>query len=143
MTRKKFIKELMAMGISRNTATAAADAASRAEIPLIKAAGRILTMQRVFVGPMAPVKYWRKEFDRSLRAQAERTPRRIRPLAKKTKHMDGLRIDFAIVDEWASMKVMSKADHDALHRGTARIGKILDVSLVAGGGYPLGGGGNE
>ena len=98
MTRKKFIKELMAAGISRNTATAAADAASRAEIPLIKEAGRILNMQRLFVGCMAPVKYWRKAFDQALRTQAEITPRRIRPLAKK-RHQDGLRIDFAVVDE--------------------------------------------
>lgn len=143
MTRKKFIKELMGMGISRNTATAAADAASRAEIPLIKAAGRILTMQRLFVGPIAPTKQWRKAFDQTVRIQAERTPRRIRPLAKKKHRQDGLRIDFAVVDEWASMQVMSKADHDALHRRTARIGKILDVSLVAAGGYPLGGTAHE
>ena len=99
MTRKKFIKELMGMGISRNKATAAADAASRAEIPLIKCAGRILNMQRIFVGPIAPVKQWRKAFDQAVRTQAEITPRRIRPLAKKKHRQDGLRIEISMVDE--------------------------------------------
>lgn len=142
MTRKKFIKELMSAGISRNTATAAADAASRAEIPLTKCAGRILNMQRIFAAPMSPVKQWRKAFDQALKTQAERTPRRIRPLSKKSRQ-DGLRIDFAAVDEWGSMQVMSKADHEALHGAARRLGKIYQVSLVAAGGYPLGGTAHE
>lgn len=98
MKRKTFIKQIMALGVSRNTATAAADAASRAEIPLRETAGRIKTMHYMFVGPMAPVKHWRKAFDKTLRTQAEITPRRIRPLAKK-RHRDGLRVQFAAIDE--------------------------------------------
>lgn len=99
MKRKSFIKRLMGLGISRNTATAAADAASRAEIPLITAVWRIQTMQRIFVGPISPVQYWRQAFDRALRTHAEITPHRIRPLAKKNRRQDGLRIAWAAIDE--------------------------------------------
>lgn len=98
MKRKKFIKQIMALGVSRNTATAAADAASRAETPLRKVACNIQTMHCMFVGPISPVKQWRKAFDQTLRTQADLTPRRIRPLANK-KHQDGLRAQFAVIDE--------------------------------------------
>lgn len=98
MKRKTFIKQIMALGVSRNTATAAADAASRAEIPLHETACRIQTMHCMYVGPMAPVKQWRKQLDKILYAQARMTPRRIRPLAKKS-HQGGLRAQFAVIDE--------------------------------------------
>ena len=100
MKRKKFIKQLMAMGISRNTATAAADAAARAETPLLKTACRIQTMQGMFVGEMVFVPQWRKAFDQALRTQAEITPRRIRPLANKKRRLAGLRTTYLHIDEW-------------------------------------------
>lgn len=99
MKHKKFVKRLMAMGVSRNTAKAAAAAASRAEIPLLKMTCRIQTLHHIFEREMAWSKQWRKEFDRALLTQAEMTPRRIRPLAKKYRHLDGLRADFVMVDE--------------------------------------------
>ena len=100
MKHKKFVKQLMAAGISRNTATEAARAASRAELPLQKIAGRILTMQRIFLWRMKESQYMRKEFDRAVLTQARLTPRRIRPLrSKKSRHLDGLRVDFSAIDE--------------------------------------------
>lgn len=98
MKRKTFIKKIMGMGISRNTATAAADAASRAEIPLLIVAARIRTMQRVFAGETWS-KPWLRAFDWALLDQAKRIQRRIRPLADKRRNLDGLRVKFAMVDE--------------------------------------------
>ena len=99
MTRKKFVKQLMALGVSRNTATAAADAASRAEIPLIEIKCRVQTLRRLWERELSISKRCRKMFDRALLNMAQITPRRIRPIAKKNRRLDGLRIDFAMVDE--------------------------------------------
>lgn len=121
MKHRKFVKQLMAMGISRNTAEAAAAAASRAEISLLKTAGRIKTMQHIW----ARVESWNKEshkdFDRLLLEWAKTTPRRIKPL--RTKRTDGLRINFAAVDELDDLPS----------------GKIYDRAMSA----CAGGGGNE
>lgn len=100
MKHKKFVKQLMAAGISRNTATEAARAAARAELPLIKVAGRILTMRGFYLWRLVGSKDMRQEFDRALLTQARLTPRRIRPLrSKKRRHLDGLRVDFSTIDE--------------------------------------------
>lgn len=48
MTRKKFIKQLMAAGISRNTAAEAAAAADRAGRPLFDVLGHLLTVRAMF-----------------------------------------------------------------------------------------------
>lgn len=103
MTRKKFIKTLMAMGVSRNTATASADAASRAGASLQKVAGRVWALHSMYVAEAINAKRWRQLFDHHLLTQAQMVPelRYIRPLAKKTRRPDGLRIDFAMVDEWS------------------------------------------
>ena len=105
MKHKKFVKQLMAMGISRNTATAAAYAASRAEGPLRNVAARVQTMQRIFMRGMdwKDWRYVRKDFDMAVLDQAKRTQRPIRPLHRKKRgNCDGLRIDFAAVDEMAT-----------------------------------------
>lgn len=76
MTRKKFIKQLMAMGISRNTAAAVADAANRVSCPLRDMAVRIQHLLReCIVGNMAWYKGWRRDFDYMLRFVAERAHR--------------------------------------------------------------------
>ena len=89
------------MGISRNTATAAAYAASRAELPLLEVKLRIQTALYIFKRDMSWSKSWRKQFDRLLLTFAERVPHRIRPIARKNHHADGLMIAFAAVDEWS------------------------------------------
>lgn len=119
MKRKKFIKMLMAAGIQRNTATAAADAASRAEASLLVVYGRIQTMQRIFVGKNDWMDWpqVRKTFDEIVLGQAERTPRRIRPLRRKKRgNYDGLRVNFSAIDEmhtWRSFKPVT--DGGACH----------------------------
>lgn len=114
MKRKKFVKQCMAMGLQRNTATAAADAASRAEASLRVVYGRIQTMQRVFVRNndwMVWHPHARKVFDGLVLGQAERTMRRIRPLRRKKRgNHDGLRIKFSMVDEWDGLN--SEKLHD-------------------------------
>jgi hypothetical protein len=100
MKRKQFVKQLMAVGISRNTATEAANAATRAELPLIKVAGRLLTVRGIFLWRLKESQDMRKEFDRAVLTQARMTPRRIRPLrSKKRRQRDGLRVDFSTIDE--------------------------------------------
>ena len=101
MKRKKFCKMLMAAGISRNTATEAADAANRQGLSLFKVQGRILNMRYFFLWRLVGSRHMRKEFDKILWAQARMTPRRIRPLKAKRRH-DGLRIDWHLVDEMAA-----------------------------------------
>lgn len=97
MKRKKFIKRLMGLGISRITAVAVADAASRAEIPLIKVAGRIQTMQRIVWREISWSKEWRQAFDWSLLDQAKRIQPRVRRLT--TSNTDGLVAHWLAVDE--------------------------------------------
>jgi len=128
--RKKFVKLLMGLGISRNTATAAADAASRAEIPLIKAAGRIQTMRLLF-GIRTWHKWSMQAFDRALLEQAKRTPARIKPL--RTKRPDGLRIEFSLVDEWATTRLeFTEAERQRTLKGRwVGIDLAKDPDLVA------------
>ena len=139
MKRKTFVKRLMGMGISRNTATASADAASRAEIPLLNVAGRIQTMHRIFVGEMAPVKQWRQAFDQALLSQAKMTPRRIHPKAKKNRRLNGLRIDFAAIDEVSRWPKENPPRCDALDALTYSCGIDLaagpDMTALGGGGH--------
>lgn len=96
MTRKKFIKHLMAIGVSRNTATEAAAAASRAGASLYNTLGRLLVLRGIFA--------WRNkaalvaDFEHAVLTGARMTPARVRPL--RSKRHDGLRTDFAMVDEW-------------------------------------------
>lgn len=135
MTRKNFIKQIMAAGISRNTATEIADAATRAEIPLEKCLGRVLTMRNIFLWRLGNSKQAQKEFERALLTQARITPRRIRPLSKKKSgRADGLRAQFIAIDE------VHKWPFDELrivtHTNAPPTGPVaLSVGTAGGGGH--------
>lgn len=108
MTRKKFIKQLMAVGVSRNTAAEAAAAADRAGRPYFKVLGHLLTVRSVFA--------WRngkalgQDFEYAVLRAARMTPRRIVPLRrKKRQHHDGLRVHFAAIDEMHTLGTAYRA----------------------------------
>ena len=103
MKHKKFVKHLMAVGVSRNTAEEAAAAVARAGNTLDKTLGNLLTLRCIFA--------WRgsadlvADFEHAILSAARMTPRRIRPLRRKSPgHCDGLRIKFALIDELHTLR---------------------------------------
>lgn len=127
MKRKKFIKRLMGEGISRNAAVAVADAANRAEIPRPEIARRVLSLRRFSTKEMQWYKPFPKIFDRILLDQAKRVPARIKPL--RTKHLNGLRAQFVMVDE---MDTLPPAERKRVLMGRwVGIGLANDPDLVA------------
>ena len=144
MTRKKFIKQLMAVDISRNTATEMADAAARAELPLVEVLERTRIMRCIYMPALLTSKVLQKSLEQSLLIQARMTPKRIRPLSsklskKKRGHLDGLRTKWACIDE-LSCYPGTYPDHVSLEPTIAirQDGslRIMEVSIV-----PAGGGG--
>lgn len=139
MTRKRYTKLLMAAGADRNTANAWATS-SRASGwdygEVVKEDCHTVEILARFMGP------------------GKFTPQ-IRP-HKLRKPTDGLRIDWAFVDETPLIpgilqkriaeEIKKKPPHlemTAAYDSAGRIKRIIEVSLVASGGYPLGGGSNE
>lgn len=105
MTRKKFIKQLMAAGVSRNTAAEAATVTAWQGKVLDKTLGHLLTIRgfMAFNGSKHLVADFEREILRAARIAKLAPPpwQRIRPLAsrKKHKHHDGLRVAFFAIDE--------------------------------------------
>lgn len=97
MKHRKFVKHLMAVGVSRNTAEEAAAAAARAGTPLGECLGRLLTLRGIFA--------WRNktalvaDFEHAVLSAARMTPARIRPMRRKRRGYDGLRVQFSMIDE--------------------------------------------
>lgn len=87
----------MAVGVSRNTAEEAAAAAARAGTSLDTTLRRLLTLRGIFA--------WRNkaalvaDFEHAVLTAARMTPRRIRPLRRKRRGHDGLRVQFSMIDE--------------------------------------------
>ena len=100
MKHRKFVKQLMAVGVSRNTAEEAAAAAARRGKPLYDTLGDLL-----FVRSLCNIAglTTRKDFERYVLYGARFFPARIRPLRKKSRGYDGLRPNFTAVDEWDSL----------------------------------------
>lgn len=96
MKRKKYIKHLMAVGISRNTAAEAAAAAARGGTTLYKSLGYLLNLRGIFAyGGRTPA-----DFERAVLVAARMTPVRVRPLRiKRRRHCDGLRVQYMVIDE--------------------------------------------
>lgn len=123
MTRKKFIKMLMSAGMSRNDAADCATLVQDAERPYFWALGDLLNFHRQdFCNPLAVpsvrrtiIHGYNDPYCRFCRAIAEENKRRA--VQKANAYLTGQR-----------------------ELRTPRIVKVFDVSLVASGGYPLGGG---
>jgi len=117
----------MAVGVSRNTAEEAAAAAARAGMPLDKCLGRLLTLRGIFA--------WRNktdlvaDFEHAVLNAARMTPRRIRPLRRKRRGHDGLRVQFSMIDE--------------MHTVPASDFAMVGIDLANGPDFTAGGGGND
>lgn len=148
MTRKRFIKLLMGeYCMDRNTARRCAEYVQRRcgsyLEELFKCEITVRRFSAEYGIPRSILLFHEKGFNKQFR-RFKKTMR-VKALAPYMPNHDGLRLDFPDIDEWSqprNLQVMSKADHDALHGGTGRLGKIYEVSLVADGGYPIGGGNN-
>lgn len=82
MTRKKFIKQIMALGVTRNTAQAVADAANRAEITLADMADRVRILSSMYLDGGYFLKQKKEIFNMTLLAKAKNTQRSFKPYVK-------------------------------------------------------------
>lgn len=105
MKRNRFIKLLMAAGVSRNTAAEAASAAAWGGRPLDKTLGYLLTLRGIFAwrGSKPATELLEEAILRAaaLTYLAPHHHHRIRPLTQKHRP-DGLRPTVCIIDEMAS-----------------------------------------
>lgn len=111
MTRKKFIKQLMAAGVSRNTAAEAASTAPWTGQALGKTLGHLLTIRDFMAwnGSKQLVADFEREILRAARiVKMGPAPwQRIRPLASRKKHRarhDGYRAMYYFIDEMAEYR---------------------------------------